>query len=122
MDFPDSFKKRDPQYGNSVSDFEIILKNPNINIFLRGQSSFPGEPFREVKKLPAILPLNQKQGKNIKNIWTSFRRKMREKKVRNGIAGSNSGKNPINQCIHASIIETYHFKICIKICYLRKNL
>jgi len=27
-------------------------------------------------------------------------------------------KNPINQCNH----RTYPFKICIKICYLRKNL
>ena len=67
MDLPDSLQKG-PGTGYSVSDFEIILKNPDIKFFLPGQSSFPGEPFREVKKLPAILLLNQKQGEN-KNIF-----------------------------------------------------
>jgi len=36
MDLPDSFKKRDLNTGQRVSDFEIVLKNTDIKIFLPG--------------------------------------------------------------------------------------
>ncbi len=63
MDLPDSFKKRDLNRDRVFPILKIVLKNPDIRIFLPGQSAFLGERIREEKNYPANLAAEPRTGK-----------------------------------------------------------
>jgi len=56
--------------------------------------------------------------RHLKNNRTSCPGQIRKKEVAEWDSGYNPGKKPVKESDRVSVIEHYHFKICIKICYL----
>jgi HSP20 family molecular chaperone IbpA len=74
----------------------------------------------------AISAPEPESGKNIKKmIALPFKVRLDKKKFQNGILDLTLEKNQVDQIIgeySPFLIDCSRFKICIKICYLRKNL